>query len=694
MTSGQAPTTFRGLSLFPFQQKAVQSVFSGHNVMVAAPTGAGKTLVADYAIEQAMGRGARVMYTSPIKALSNQKYRDFRKHYGSERVGLMTGDVTMGADAPLIIMTTEIFRNTIFEDPERLKPFDFVIFDEVHYMDDRERGTVWEEAMIYAPKHIRIVALSATIPNVDELAGWLSWVRDVKTDVILEDKRPVPLTHHVWVPGRGPKNLRGVKRHFQEMGRQRDHHNPGGRGGRGERGGGRSARRRQMHILDEASYKLLDHLERKQLLPAIYFCFSRRDCENMAERNAHRRLLKPHEIGKMEQLFDDLARRYEVSDSDDTLRLRNLARRGVLYHHAGMLPIDKEIVERLFATGLVKLLFATETFAVGVNMPARTVCFHALTKYDGISRRPMMGREYWQMAGRAGRQGIDTEGHVFSLLDDLDVSYDNIAYLHSGRAEPVRSRFNLNYSAILNLWQRLGERVPESWERSFARYQASGSKTSVSNRSSGKRKRRPRKKTKGAKPMQQGTEKIRARIRVLRDMHYLADGGWTRKGQLCARINGYEIAMTEAYEGGWLFRCDPIQAAMLVASMVYEARPSDAAERPTKSLKGIAKPFTACMATFARTEQHHGLHHTTRGPDFGMAGLVQRFAEGMSFESLADHTNMRAGDMVRVLRMTIQLLRQTAHALPKGDPCIAVLREAQNRLDRDVVDAKRQLELG
>ena len=368
MTSGHAPTTFRGLALFPFQQEAVQSIFSGHNVMVAAPTGAGKTLVADYAIEQALQRDARVMYTSPIKALSNQKFRDFREHYGPKRVGLMTGDVTLAADAPLLIMTTEIFRNTIFEDPDRLEPFDFVIFDEVHYLDDRERGTVWEEAMIYAPKHIRIVALSATIPNVDELAGWLAWVRDIKTDVILEDKRPVPLTHHVWIPGRGPKDLNGVKRHFVEMARARR----GRRQERGGRGGGRSARRRQMHVLDEASYKLLDHLERKQLLPAIYFCFSRRDCESMAERNVHRRLLKKHEVTRMERLFDDLAARYEVSGADDTKRLRGLARRGVLYHHAGMLPIDKEIVERLFAHG------ARQTaFCHGDVLPWASTCPHA-----------------------------------------------------------------------------------------------------------------------------------------------------------------------------------------------------------------------------------------------------------------------------------------------------------------------------
>ena len=219
-----APTTFRGLNLFPFQREAIEAIFGGRSVIVAAPTGAGKTLVADYAIEQALSQARRVVYTSPIKALSNQKFRDFREEYGEQQVGLMTGDVTIQPDAPLLIMTTEIFRNTIFEAPERLDGFDFVIFDEVHFLDDRERGTVWEEAIIYAPRHIRIVGLSATVPNVEDFAAWIAEVRDLPVDVIVEEERPVPLTHKIWIPGKGPRSLDEAKKHYIEMGEMRDRH--------------------------------------------------------------------------------------------------------------------------------------------------------------------------------------------------------------------------------------------------------------------------------------------------------------------------------------------------------------------------------------------------------------------------------------------------------------------------------------
>ena len=230
-----APRTFRGLPLFPFQRQAIAALLAGKAVVVAAPTGAGKTLVADYAIEWAFEAGRRVVYTSPIKALSNQKFRDFRAQYGDDKVGIMTGDVTIQPDAPLLVMTTEIFRNTIFEAPERLDGFDFVVFDEVHYLDDRERGTVWEESIIFAPPHIRVVALSATVPNVKELVDWIASVRGRKVEMIVEEQRPVPLTHKVWIPGRGPRSAPEVKEYFVEIGRfqRQDRRGRDRRGGRG-----------------------------------------------------------------------------------------------------------------------------------------------------------------------------------------------------------------------------------------------------------------------------------------------------------------------------------------------------------------------------------------------------------------------------------------------------------------------------
>ncbi len=690
----ETPTTFRGLTLFPFQRKALDAIFSGRSVIVAAPTGAGKTLVADFAIEQALGQGRRVVYTSPIKALSNQKFRDFREHYGETEVGLMTGDVTLQSDAPLLIMTTEIFRNTIFEDPDRLHGFDFVIFDEVHYIDDRDRGTVWEEAIIYAPEHIRIVGLSATVPNVKQLSDWIERVRGLPVDVIIEERRPVPLTHKVWIPGRGPRALDEVKRYFIEMGqlRERDRHRRRRNQGRSPRGPNRRA---QARLMDRAGDDLVDFLTERDMLPAIYFCFSRRDCEGLARRHAMRDLLTTENRRKMLELFDDLATRYEVTDRDETRFLRGMAARGVLFHHAGMLPIDKEIVERLFNSGLVRLLFATETFALGVNMPARSVCFHALSKFNGIAFGPLLAREYWQMAGRAGRQGIDDKGWVFALLDETSITYDNLQWFHSGNSEPVRSRFNLNYSAILNLFRRVHEEVPQAWQRSFARYLHESKRHHFEQgKGKGKGKGKSGRRARRGPKEGQGAKVIRARLQVLRDHNYIEGEDLTRKGELCAHVNGYEVPVTEAYDGGWIFRCDPVEAAMLFSAMVYESRPADSSSPPTRKLKGVRVPFELHMEAFAAHERAEGIRDPLRPPDFGIAGPVQRWAEGASLEEVLDHTTLAAGDLVRVLRMTIQLLRQAAHALPKGDPCIAVLHEARHKIDRDDVDARRQLELG
>jgi superfamily II RNA helicase len=666
----EGPATFRGLTLFPFQRRALDAIFAGKGVVVAAPTGAGKTLVADYAIDLALEQGRRVLYTSPVKALSNQKFRDFRAHYGEERVGLMTGDVTLQPDAPLLVLTTEIFRNTIFEDPKRLDGFEFVIFDEVHYLDDRERGTVWEEAILYAPPHIRVVALSATVPNVQELSDWIEAVRRTPVEVIVEERRPVPLTHKVWIPGRGPRALDEVRRYLIEVGRhdERD----GGRG-RGRFRGPRRGVRARLDALERASEELVTHVERHGLLPAIYFCFSRLDCERLDHANAHRDLLATEEREALLAAFDDLARRYEVAGAPSTGELRRLAARGVLFHHAGMLPIDKEIVERLFTTGQVRLLFATETFALGVNMPARTVCFHALTKFDGVGFGPLLAREYWQMAGRAGRQGIDVKGWVFSLFDEGRITYPELARLQSGEVEPVRSRFNLNYGTILNLWRRVGDRVPDAWERSFARWQ----------RGHGKGVRAG-----------EGAKLIEARIELLRRLAYLDERGLTTKGRLCSKVNGYEIAVTEAWHGGWLQRIDPVETAMLFAAMVYDPRPSDASDAPGRSLKGLAVPFLARMNEVAELEKDLGIRDVTRGPDFGVSGPVQLWAEGKRLEEVLGRTTLAAGDLVRLLRMTIQLLRQAFHALDAEDPARPALLEARARLDRDEVDAKRQLELG
>jgi len=338
-----------------------------------------------------------------------------------------------------------------------------------------------------------------------------------------------------------------------------------------------------------------------------------------------------------------------------------------------MLPIDKEIVERLFTTGLVKMLFATETFSLGVNMPARTVAFQALCKFDGIKYGPILAREYWQMAGRAGRQGIDDRGWVFALLDETRIDHNDLERLQSGRTEPVVSRFNMSYSGILNLYRRVGDRVTDAWQRSFSRYQRD---------------------RKGKGGSFGGARQIRARLKVLEAYDYIRDGTLTRKGELCARVNGYEIAATEALENGWIGRCDPVQLVMLFAAMIYEPRRFDDSAPPTRSLKGIAVPFTLHMESFASTELAHRVGAPTRVPDFGVAGPVQLWAEGMAFDRVLAKTSLAPGDLVRLLRMTIQMLRQVEHSLAAEDPTREGLRAARDLIDRDVVDARRQLELG
>src|SRR5688572_12951521 len=296
---------YRGLRLHPFQQKALDAIRRGSSVLVAAPTGAGKTLVADFAIEQAMAEGKRIFYTAPVKALSNQKYRDFRGILGDDKVGIMTGDVTLNAGAPLLIMTTEVFRNTIFEDPRNLDDGHAVVFDEVHYLDDPERGTVWEESIIFAPKHIRIVGLSATIPNIDEMADWMRQVRGTPVEVVVRTTRPVPLRHFVFHGELGALTLRELR---QSGGRSR-----GGRG-RGFHAGkfrrGRDPRR------------LLDELQRRDLLPCLYFSFNRRECEERAEENHFRNLLKPDERTELLRRFDELVVLYRREPSPATDRLR------------------------------------------------------------------------------------------------------------------------------------------------------------------------------------------------------------------------------------------------------------------------------------------------------------------------------------------------------------------------------------
>ena len=671
---------FKGYTLNSFQVEAAEAIEAGENVLLAAPTGAGKTLVAEYAIEHAVNSGRRAIYTSPIKALSNQKFRDFKAD--GIRVGLMTGDLTLDPDAPLVIMTTEIFRNAVFEDPERFADTDFAIFDEVHFVDDIERGTVWEESLIFAPPHVRFVGLSATIANLHEFGEWIREVRSQKLTVIEHKKRPVPLSHRLFHKDAGvfqlPQRAQAIKFHERAAAHEEK---VSGKAGRRDRDRGRFGDKRKGRRFPSGPrpyVMLLDEIQNRQLLPALYFCFSRKECEIKAERCMKRRLLDRQERAAIEDLFIEICERFELDPAEDPALAGILGRAlvGVGYHHAGVLPIHKEVVERLFTSGLLKLLFTTETFALGINMPARTAIFDLLRKYDGVQMNYMKARDYLQMAGRAGRQGIDKSGLVISILEDEDLTEAPLSRFHGGKVEPITSRFNLSYSTILNLFDRLGTKgLQSAYDRSFAAFQATRGSASA------------RKKKRAA-----AHAALAVRVNVLREAGYIDKDGLLPRGKIAQRINGYEIQAAELLFSGVLEQMDIHQLAATFTALIYEER-----RRSEAGQKDEGKLMTAAnkaIRRFRDVEYDLGVAHPIKEPDWGIAAAVDCWSKGGSVEDLERLTRGDAGDVVRNLRMAIQMMRQVALQVGKDESLANRLEEAIVAINRDVVDAKRQFELG
>jgi len=648
----------REFELDPFQLDAIGAIDAGDSVLVAAPTGAGKTVIAEYAVELALRRGERVIYTAPIKALSNQKFRDFRSRFGKE-VGIMTGDVTINGGAPALIMTTEIFRNALFEESGRFDDAKFLIFDEVHYINDLERGTVWEESIIFAPRNMQLVCLSATMPNVQELADWISEVRGTEVRVVREAHRPVPLRYHIHCGDQLVKlgQLEGaMRRHSRQVCQK-------------PRRPGRHPRRRS----DTSTGDIIDILEEEDRLPCIFFCFSRAACEAKAFGEAHRDLLTEQERGRVEALYRDLCERYGATGSRAAEDFRRLVTRGIAYHHAGMLPTLKEIIERLFSSGCIKLLFTTETFAVGVNMPARTVAFNSLRKYDGVSFKYMEAREYHQMAGRAGRRGMDKVGYVYAAVDPEQDDAKGVRRVLTGKIERIHSRFELAYSTILNLYSRVGEAVYEACANSFATFQR-------------RRHHRP-----GISPVHE--KKIaKKKLAVLRDLGYIGRDGLRRRGRTAARINGYELQVTEMYAAGLLDELDEDELNVLMTAIVYERRRRTRPRRlPRKQLRRIADPAMACVRRIRSAEKIRRLDDLTKRPEFALSLATYHWSRGCEFEELESLTDAGPGDLCRNFRLAVQLMRQTIKATAGDDNLAQKLRRAIDRLYRDVVDAERQL---
>lgn len=439
-----------------FQIRAMDSLDEGASVLVAAPTGSGKTLVAEYAIAKAVAEGQRAFYTAPIKALSNQKYRDLCVIHGVEAVGLVTGDNAINPAAPIVVMTTEVLRNMIYTGSDRLESLAVVVLDEVHFLQDTYRGPVWEEVIIQLPMEVQLVCLSATVSNADEVAQWLSTVRG-RTDVVVETNRPVELRHHyAYFDGASHQ----VHMHDTIVGGEPNRHlqrnmataaaSPGGSRGRNRSGGGRPRRR----FAPLQRPEIVELLEHHHMLPAIVFIFSRAQCEDAVQSCARAGLVLTS-LEEEQEIEDIVERHCRSLSADDRHALEydnfldNITG-GIASHHAGMIPMFKEAVEECFVRGLVKVVFATETLAVGINMPARAVVIEKMTKYTGEHHSLLRASEFAQLTGRAGRRGLDDIGHAIAIWNP-HVTFDQVVSLALSRSFRLSSAFRPTFNMAANI---------------------------------------------------------------------------------------------------------------------------------------------------------------------------------------------------------------------------------------------------
>lgn len=437
-----------------FQKEACECISNKKSVVVCAPTGAGKTVIAEHAINCAIKAGEKVFYTTPLKALSNQKFNDFSEKYGSEKVGLLTGDSSFNRNAQIVVMTTEVFRNMLYGTnfgsvTDNLKDVRYVILDEVHYMNDEQRGTVWEESIIYCPTNVQIIALSATVANADKLTDWINTVHS-KTELINTDFRPVPLRFYYFdssqpntiLPLLTPsgalnKKIKPEKKQFKH---------------------GKPAQKKNV-VKD-----VIRNLHERDMLPAIYFTFSRKKCDEQMERCSELCLVTPQEQNQIQQIIDDY-----IAENPYLYKNKHIEYllQGVASHHAGLLPGWKMLVEKLFQKGLIKVVFATETLAAGINMPARSTVISSISKRTDSGHRLLTPSEFLQMSGRAGRRGMDEVGYV-TIVGTAFQTPEEVAELVLSDANPLESKFSPSYSMVLNLLQRFSlEEAKELVLKSF-----------------------------------------------------------------------------------------------------------------------------------------------------------------------------------------------------------------------------------
>lgn len=721
MTETAAPTTtpeetalqfFAGRLDYPldsFQVTACQRLEEGRSVLVAAPTGSGKTTIAEFAVYLARReRDARIFYTAPIKALSNQKFRELCAEYGEDEVGLLTGDLNIRGDAPIVVMTTEVLRNMIYAESDALTDLAFVVLDEVHYLGDRFRGAVWEEIILHLPREVRLVALSATVSNAEEFGDWMHAVRG-DTDVVLSEHRPVPLYQHVLTPKELMPLYVGRDGGLAERGRLNPELRMLEAGGRGsgrsgrDRARGRAPQRRGRRVSRADIVRALDETE---LLPAIVFIFSRNGCDQAVrqclfegitlttreEREEIRRIARAETRDMSEEERRVLGVREWIAGLE----------RGIAAHHAGLLPAFKAVVERLFQQRLVKVVFATETLALGINMPARAVAIERLDKFNGEQRVPLTSGEYTQLTGRAGRRGIDVEGHAVVVWSD-SVELEALAHLAGARSFPVKSSFRPTPNMAVNLLQRMDEeRVRETLELSFAQFQAdravvdqarelraeqdslAGYDRAAAKAQGADRKRWEDRARKLRRRIERGRRQVASRTGTIartfdRVVHMLLELGYLDRiagepqvtiwGELLRRIYGErDLLVAECLRADAFRGLDAPGLAAMCCVLSYEARRD---EEGSPRLPGGGAFLAAHDRVLEIWERVDDLAERSRlprseMPDAGLAGTMHAWASGQPIERVLEEAGLGAGDFVRWTKQTIDLLDQIAQACEAG----------------------------
>ncbi|MBI2657489.1 DEAD/DEAH box helicase [Candidatus Woesearchaeota archaeon] len=613
---------YKGLELDKFQEDAIRNIEHNKSVVVSAPTGSGKTLIADYIIERDFRKGIRVIYTAPIKALSNQKYKEFSRSYGEKNVGIITGDVQKNTDALILIMTTEIYRNMVLSNDPFISEVSYVIFDEIHYINDIERGYVWEESIIFSKPNVRVLCLSATIPNADEFARWIEAIKGHEVVVVRHDQRPVPLHVNFYDAELGVTTLKNLKDAMDVP----DYH---------------KVMPRHQRFRQRQKSKIPSHFELvreiKDNLPCMFFSFSRQGCQKKAYELFQKNMfqMNPEISAFVRNRLSGTSP--EINRLDSARILRQILPYGIAFHHAGMLPILKEIVEDLFEKGLIKVLYTTETFAVGVNMPAKSVCFESLRKFDGVSFRLMNSKEYFQIAGRAGRRGLDKEGFVYIMAERKFFEYEKIKKIITSDTSPITSQFRLSVNTVLNLIMQHDEKeIDDILCKSFHSFQKYGNKfmdreNIVSHNAFYNYKKK------------------------LEKMEYVQGNSLTEKGVFASKIYSDEILIGEIFATGFYTKLNEYQMLMAVACLCYEAR------EKTEFFKKYHSKLADELKRMIWGNDY--LRHEKRFREIDeLTSLMHPLYHGQSLLKIIENTNLLEGDVIRFFRQIADKLGQIKSA--------------------------------